>query len=51
MGLKTDLIDAKIEGLKLSGASDKAIQQAEKYLSGKGKMPEYYLDLARNIPF
>lgn len=28
-----------------------AIQQAEKYLSGKGKMPEYYLDLARNIPF
>ena len=28
-----------------------AIQQAEKYLSGRGKMPEYYLDLARNIPF
>jgi hypothetical protein len=29
MGLKTDLIDAKIEGLKLSGANDEAISQAQ----------------------
>ena len=29
MGLKQDLIDAKIEGLKLSGASEEAIEQAQ----------------------
>ena len=29
MGLKQDLIDAKIEGLKLSGANDEAVQQAQ----------------------
>ena len=29
MGLKTDLIDAKIEGLKLSGANDEAILKAQ----------------------
>ena len=29
MGLKQDLIDAKIEGLKLSGATEEAIEQAQ----------------------
>ena len=29
MGLKTDLIDAEIEGLKLSGANDEAILKAQ----------------------
>ena len=29
MGLKQDLINAKIEGLKLSGASEEAISQAQ----------------------
>ena len=38
MGLKQDLIDAKIEGLKLSGASDKAIQQAENVLDTQSQM-------------
>jgi hypothetical protein len=32
MGLKQDLIDAKVEGLKLSGANDEAIQQAQETL-------------------
>jgi len=32
MGLKQDLIDAKIEGLKESGVAEDAIQQAEKSL-------------------
>ena len=38
MGLKQDLIDAKNEGLKLSGASDKAIQQAENVLDTQSQM-------------
>ena len=32
MGLKTDLIDAKIEGLRGSGATDEAILQAQEVL-------------------
>ena len=35
MGLKTDLIDAKIEGLKLSGATDEAILKAQDALDAQ----------------
>ena len=35
MGLKQDLIDAKIEGLKLSGANEEAIDKAQKSLDAQ----------------
>jgi len=35
MGLKQDLINAKIEGLKLSGANEEAIEQAEETLEAQ----------------
>ena len=38
MGLKQDLIDAKKEGLKLSGATKEAIQQAENVLDAQAQL-------------
>tara|TARA_R100000005_G_C4948483_1_gene170032 strand:+ start:33 stop:515 length:483 start_codon:yes stop_codon:yes gene_type:complete len=38
MGLKQDLIDAKKEGLRLSGATEEAIQQAENALDTQVQM-------------
>ena len=38
MGLKQDLIDAKKEGLRLSGATKEAIQQAENILDTQAQM-------------
>ena len=40
MGLKTDLIDAKIEGLKLSGATDEAILQSQDALETQCQLEE-----------
>jgi hypothetical protein len=40
MGLKTDLIDAKIEGLRLSGATDEAILQAQDAIETQCQLEE-----------
>ena len=40
MGLKTDLIDAKKEGLRQSGANEEAIQQAEQALDIQCQLEE-----------
>tara|TARA_A100001391_G_scaffold163625_2_gene123227 strand:+ start:104 stop:607 length:504 start_codon:yes stop_codon:yes gene_type:complete len=40
MGLKTDLIDAKIEGMKLSGANDEAILKAQDALETQCQLEE-----------